>query len=616
MEALLQTTGSISRREEILKPQKHFDRPYDVTLVIKDGKEFKAHRQALSEASPFFEKLLSSEMKENKEGKIRLEMLTECVWGKISEYIYIGTVQILNEDDARDLIAMADYFLITQLKALAGEFLVQKLDTSNCISTYYFAENYRCEELVVGTKKFILRNFATVAITDDFLNMSGKEIAMWISSDEVHIEAEEDVFKIILRWIMRNKKERKKYFFELFRHIRLVYVSRDYLRNDIAKSDLVKANRSCLRLVKDTIKTSESKRFGNLSLRPRKSLKTPLIAVCVDKRILCYFPRENKWCRLRDSKPPCSIIFSCHGQLYFVNQTHRKLSRYNPFSHCWTTLPYIEKRNLRQIFSSSGDEIYALVTDERISCLACIYLRSGAVEHNEHEEIPQTPRCGKSHLSSIMKYKPQTNLWEEIASFDLGLRDGICIIASNKSVYFIGGRIRGNNKILTDVDRYDFKRSTWGKVADVQEPRHWAYGAATHGKVFITDDGDYDLDSFTFKRTCEVYNEATNEWHFVANMSIPRSRHGSMMCADDKIYVLDDYFNSMNRVGIKIHCYDLDKDEWQEQTDHEIPVKRGYSIGPICHYSLNTCAMNIFQGSRLSSASFPTNVERCKCLIM
>ena len=38
--------------------------PYDVTLIVKDGKEFKAHRQVLSEASPFFEKLLSSDMNE------------------------------------------------------------------------------------------------------------------------------------------------------------------------------------------------------------------------------------------------------------------------------------------------------------------------------------------------------------------------------------------------------------------------------------------------------------------------------------------------------------------------------------------------------------------------
>lgn len=42
--------------------------PFDVTLLDKEGKQFEAHRNVLSEASPFFEKLLQSDMKENKEG--------------------------------------------------------------------------------------------------------------------------------------------------------------------------------------------------------------------------------------------------------------------------------------------------------------------------------------------------------------------------------------------------------------------------------------------------------------------------------------------------------------------------------------------------------------------
>ena len=42
--------------------------PFDITLVVKDGKEFQAHRNVLSQASPFFEKLLNSDMKENNEG--------------------------------------------------------------------------------------------------------------------------------------------------------------------------------------------------------------------------------------------------------------------------------------------------------------------------------------------------------------------------------------------------------------------------------------------------------------------------------------------------------------------------------------------------------------------
>ena len=68
--------------------------PYDVTLVAEDGKEFKAHRQALSEASPFFEKVLSSDMKENQEGVIRLEIFNESQMVDILELIYTGNVEI------------------------------------------------------------------------------------------------------------------------------------------------------------------------------------------------------------------------------------------------------------------------------------------------------------------------------------------------------------------------------------------------------------------------------------------------------------------------------------------------------------------------------------------
>ncbi|XP_022782676.1 kelch-like ECH-associated protein 1 [Stylophora pistillata] len=273
---------------------------------------------------------------------------------------------------------------------------------------------------------------------------------------------------------------------------------------------------------------------------------------------------------------------------------------------------------MRQVYVSNNGEIYALMIDDRLSCFGCISLRSSLViEGSEHDEIQHSPRCGKSHLSSVMRYKPEANSWQKISPFDLGSKDGISFVANEKFIYLIGGFIRGAKKILTDVDRFDFAENSWSKIADMQEPRHCAYGAALHGKVYITDNGGYDLENFTFKRTCEAYNEAKDEWHFIANLSIPRSRHGSMLCVDEKICVLDDYFNSMSHVGIKIHRYDPDKDKWKEQTDNKIPVKRGYSVGPISHYSLNTCATSVFQpGRRLASDSFTTSLDRCKCLVM
>ena len=56
-----------------------------------------------------------------------------------------------------------------------------------------------------------------------------------------------------------------------------------------------------------------------------------------------------------------------------------------------------------------------------------------------------------------MKYKPATNFWEEILSFDVGSREGICIVAKDSSIYFVGGR--RSNMQPKDADRYDFGRS-------------------------------------------------------------------------------------------------------------------------------------------------------------
>ena len=193
----------------------------DVTLVAREGKEFKAHRNVLTAASPFFAKLLQSDMKEREEGVIRFQEISESVMEDVLEFVYTGIVEI-NEESVKDLIVAADYLLLVCLKTLSGRFLEQQLSISNCISTFYFAEKYQCEELVINSRNFIHDNFASVAEMDEFLNLEAKEVAMWISSDEICIADEKDVFKIMQNWVEQNKSERKAKFEELFRHVRLV----------------------------------------------------------------------------------------------------------------------------------------------------------------------------------------------------------------------------------------------------------------------------------------------------------------------------------------------------------------------------------------------------------
>ena len=171
----------------------------------------------------------------------------------VLKFIYIGSVGI-TEENAKDLIIAADYLLLLCLKTKSGRFLKELMTSSNCISTLHFAEKYRCEELVAISTKIIHDNFASVAESDEFLNLEVEEVENWISSEKICVAVEEDVFRIIQKWIEHNKSERKEKFEQLFRHVRLVSLSRDCLLDDVVTNDLVTEHPSCLRQVLDAIK--------------------------------------------------------------------------------------------------------------------------------------------------------------------------------------------------------------------------------------------------------------------------------------------------------------------------------------------------------------------------
>ena len=224
----------------------------DITLVAKEGRGFKAHRNVLSAASPFFAKLLQSDMKEKDEGTIRFKEISASIVEDVLEFIYTGSIEINDEENAKELMAAADYLLLTCLKTVSGRFVEKQMSISNCISTFYFAEKYQCEELINDSRKFT-HNFASVVELDEFLNLEAEEVERWISSDEICVAAEEDVFKIIQRWVEQSKTARTAKFEALFRHVRLVFASRDYLLVDVMTNQFVRENFSCLRRVSDGI---------------------------------------------------------------------------------------------------------------------------------------------------------------------------------------------------------------------------------------------------------------------------------------------------------------------------------------------------------------------------
>ena len=71
----------------------------------------------------------------------------------------------------------------------------------------------------------------------------------WVSSDDVIVSAEEDVFKGIVKRVSYNKSERESCFPELLRQIRLMSISHDFLLKELIKEELITTNIECLNFV-------------------------------------------------------------------------------------------------------------------------------------------------------------------------------------------------------------------------------------------------------------------------------------------------------------------------------------------------------------------------------
>ena len=530
MSAVEQTSFCVElmKRLNIQRKQDHL---CDVTLVTNDNSDFKAHKNVLSAASPFFCKLLESDMKENREGIIRFEEISGSIMEDVLEFIYTGTVEI-TQTNAEELIVAGNYLIIPSLKTASGRFLETEMSNCNCISTFYLAEKYDCVELIHNSRKFIHENFASVGEMDEFLSLKAKEAAVWISSDEIAVKAEADVFKIILKWVEHGKTERKAAFEELFRHVRLNFLSRDCLE-DVVTNELVRENLACVKLVMDaTVKMATFTSEDDLPQSPRKGLETRVILACGGRFTFCYLPEKNQWKRLPDGsteRNQKTQMLTFRDQLYTFKK-FSKAEKYDPVFNGWS------KTDLMNV--SADNAIVTVVKGDMY-----------AIEVNKP--------VGKS---TIKRYNVELCTWQTVVESPQGCRNSCCVIAGGSYLYLLGGSTPGNASYVSKAERFNIAETKWEEIADMQQGRGGAFGVASEGKIFVA--GGLNEKNKVSKK-CEMYNVSTNEWHFIGSLNTWRV-YGSMVCLSGTLYVLGGTKNNRDRL-LSVECYNSTEDKWIEK---------------------------------------------------
>jgi len=148
----------------------------DVTFVI-DGKQFYAHRSILSVRSPVFRTMFKTNMKEKADGIVNIEDVSKAAFKQLLRFLYTGQCQ-LSEDNAVDMLALADRYDVGQLKLMCEDVLSKKLCLANVGQTLLLADMYHSAELKKYIISFIADHFFEVITTDGFKDLCTRSPAL------------------------------------------------------------------------------------------------------------------------------------------------------------------------------------------------------------------------------------------------------------------------------------------------------------------------------------------------------------------------------------------------------------------------------------------------------
>ena len=452
--------------------QHHLETPCDVTLVVEGGKEIKAHRVILSQASPFFEKLLNIDMKEGREGVIHLEHCSAPLMEAILEFVYSGSVQILPED-AEEMMIAADFFLLPNLVNIATRSLI--MTTSNCLSTLFIAEQWHIEELIDKTNRFISENFAAVVNSDEFMNLSVEEVKRWIStfcSDEV-------IFNTVVKWIDYDKDKRAENLEDLFPlgivacggNEAFCYIPRQEKWYQLTSSKYEFKGPRQLLSCKTKLYNFSLRLFGSSFL-------------CYDS----YSRTKCKWTLLKlPSKLVPEMVTVVEDCVYGIASAggHRLkvITTYNEEANSWEYIP-----------SSDGDIV-------KVTCIVgegkCLYFIGG---------IPASTACKKFDTSEMK--------WENTAHLQEGRYDAFGAAYQGK-IYVAGGKRHGDNHLKT-CEMYNVMTNEWQFIASLNFPRSAASMVCYHGTIHVL--GGISNEGISRGLTVECYDSEKNKWIVVTTI--------------------------------------------------------------------------------------------------
>ena len=186
----------------------------------------------------------TGELSESRQQDITLREVDETAMDLLIRFVYVGSIEV-SEENVQNLLPAANLLQLTEVRDSCCDFLRKQLDPTNVLGIISFADLHSCRDLLSEAQRYARKHFPEVRSSEEFINLPLNSIVELISSDELGVLAEEDVFEAVIQWVKHNRAERERHLAELIRHIRYELLTSNYVLKHVAEEEIINSNPDC-----------------------------------------------------------------------------------------------------------------------------------------------------------------------------------------------------------------------------------------------------------------------------------------------------------------------------------------------------------------------------------
>ena len=442
-----------------------------------------------------------------------------------------------------------------------SNFFDNKVSVKNVTLLYTLAKVFNLSRLAETTLSYIQRCFSMVVETQSFLELNFELVAKILSSSEINIHSEVEVYNAAISWLKYKINDRSKYAKQLLLAVRLPLLSDCAVNGVVNSTSSFIQNDEFAHVLKEIIARKDHffKNKRNVYYKTRYCSQEKFHTL-----IFCGF--EETCCKAAND----------------VDQTKRDNSNSIKF------VPTLYKKH----YCSES----ACIKGE-------VYLLGGTSDHLH------------GIITSVEKYSPESKTWTEVARM---LDDRILYTACAymDSIFVIGGTLKLDSWItLNSCLQFNTTSKKWKEVSRMTEARERLVSAVFEGRIIVSGGED---GRFRTLNTVEAYDVISDKWSSMPNL-VKRTHHHKLVAVKNKLYVVRrggddcevfdtisgkfvvfkqefDYFDFYQVVSIgnkimifytgisSIIFYDVEENEWFEQPFEATKDLNGFSTVKIPWY--------------------------------